>query len=157
MAAIRSFDLAIELATKRRDEAVRRLAGVQHALQHAELQLKQLTDYVGETDARLVRQADRTMSMEVLRHHYQFMTRLQEAIRLQSDAVRTAQRHVGGAREALAKAETAVLGLTKVRDARMAQLRLVQGRREQAAGDELATQLHYRQAAENSEGARLWQ
>ncbi|TXI73687.1 MAG: flagellar export protein FliJ [Limnohabitans sp.] len=157
MAAIRSFDLAIELATKRRDEAARRLAASQRSQAHAESQLKQLTDYVGETDARIVGQVGRSVSMEVLRHHYQFMSRLQEASRLQSDAVRGAQRHVDGARAALAKAEAAVMGLIKVRDARLAQLRQAQGRREQAVGDELATQLHMRNASENSEGARLWQ
>lgn len=157
MAAIRGFDLAIELATKRRDEAARRLAGTQRALLHAEAQLKQLSDYVGETDSRIVQQTDRSLSMEVLRHHYQFMARLQEAIRLQSEAVRNAQRHIDGARAELAKTETAVMGLIKVRDARLAQLRLAQGRREQAVGDELATQLHMRRAKETSEGARLWQ
>lgn len=157
MAAIRSFDLAIELATQRRDEAARRLAGAQRAQLHAQAQLRQLTDYVGETDARIVQQTNRSLSMEVLRHHYQFMARLQDAIRLQTDAVCSAQRNVDGARAGLAKAETAVMGLIKVRDARLLQMRLVQGRREQAVGDELATQLHMRQAKETSEGARLWQ
>lgn len=157
MAAIRSFDLAIELATQRRDEAARRLAGAQRTQQHAESQLTQLTDYVGETDARIVRKTDHALSMEVLRHHYQFMARLQEAIRLQSDAVRSAQRHIDGARAELAKTETAVMGLIKVRDARVAQMRLAQGRREQAVGDELATQLHMRRAKETSEGAQRWQ
>ena len=157
MTAIRSFDIAIELATKRRDEAVRKLAGVQRAQAHAEAQLKQLTDYVAETDARIVHQVDRPVSMEVLRHHYQFMGRLQDAIRMQTDAVRGAQRHVEGVRAELAKAETAVMGLVKVRDARLAEMRLTQGRREQAASDELATQLHIRHAKGISEGAQRWQ
>jgi flagellar FliJ protein len=157
MAAIRSFDLAIELATKRRDEAARRLAGAQRARLHAESQLKQLKDYVGETDARIVGQTQQYLSMEVLRHHYQFMTRLQEAIRLQSETVRGAQRHIDGARNDLAKSETALMGLKKVRDARLAQMQLAQGRREQAVNDELATQLHIRHANEISEGAQRWQ
>lgn len=157
MTAIRSFDLAIELATKRRDEAARKLAGVQRAHAHAEVQLRQLTDYVAETDARIVHRVDRTLSMEVLRHHYQFMGRLQDAIRLQTEAVQGAQRHIEGARSELAKAETAVMGLVKVRDARLAEMRLAQGRREQAMSDELATQLHIRHAKTTSEGAQRWQ
>lgn len=157
MTAIRSFDLAIELAIQRRDAAVRKLAAVQQALTHAEAQLKQLTDYVAETDARIVRQVDRPLSMEVLRHHYQFMGRLQDAIQLQAEAVRGAQRHIEGARAELAKAETAVLGLVKVRDARLAEMRWARGRREQAASDELATQLHMRHVKTISEGAQPWQ
>lgn len=157
MTAIRSFDLAIELATKRRDEAARRLSGALQSHAHAEVQLKQLTDYVAETDARIVQQVDRSLSMEVLRHHYQFMGRLQEAIRLQTEAVRGVQRHVEGARAELAKAETAVMGLIKVRDARLAEMRVAQGRREQAVSDELATQLHIRHSNTKSEGAQLWQ
>lgn len=157
MTAIRSFDLAIELATKRRDEAARKLAGVQRTHAHAEVQLRQLTDYVAETDARIVHKVGRTLSMEVLRHHYQFMGRLQDAIRLQTEAVRGAQKNIEGARAELAKAETAVMGLVKVRDARLAEMRLVQGRREQAMSDELATQLHIRHAKTISEGVQRWQ
>lgn len=157
MTVIRSFDLAIELATQRRDAAVRKLAAVQRALAHAEAQQRQLTDYVAETDARIVQSVNRALSIEVLRHHYQFMARLQEAIRLQADAVRGAQRQVDAARAELAKTETAVLGLVKVRDARLAQMRLAVGRREQAVSDELATQLHMRHAKTISEGTQPWQ
>lgn len=156
MSAIRSFDLAIDLATQRRDAVVRRLAIAQQALAHAQVQLTQLSDYVSETDARIVQSVDRTLSMEVLRHHYQFMGRLQEAIRMQADAVRGAQRHLDSVRAELAKAETAVLGLVKVRDARLAQMRQVLGRREQSASDELATQLHLRHARNDFEGAQPW-
>lgn len=157
MTAIRSFDLAIDLATQRRDAVVRKLAAAQHAHAHAHAQLTQLTDYVAETDARIVQAGHRTVSMEVLRHHYQFMGRLQEAIRLQTEAVRGAQGLVDATRSELAKAETAVLGLIKVRGARLAQMDRIQGRREQAASDELATQLHLRQAKTITEGVQPWQ
>lgn len=157
MTATRSLDLAIELAIQRRDAVVRKLAANQQALAHAQLQLAQLSDYVAETDARIVQSVNRPVSMEVLRHHYQFMGRLQDAIRLQTDAVQRAQRQLNGVRAELSKVETAVLGLTKVRDARLVQVRQALGRREQAASDELATQLHLRRARTLSEGAHPWQ
>lgn len=157
MTAIRSFDLAIDLAIQRRDAVVRKLVAVQHAHARAQVQLNQLTDYVTETDARIVQSGHRTVSMEVLRHHYQFMGRLQDAIRLQTEAVQGAQSQVDTTRTELAKAETAVMGLIKVRDARLAQIDKAQGRREQAASDELATQLHLRQAKTISEGVQPWQ
>jgi flagellar export protein FliJ len=85
------------------------------------------------------------------------MGRLQDAIRLQTEAVQGAQSQVDTTRTELAKAETAVMGLIKVRDARLAQIDKAQGRREQAASDELATQLHLRQARTISEGVQPWQ
>lgn len=157
MSAIRSIELAIELAVRRRDEAAGQLAAKQRAQFNAQGQLKQLVDYVEETDSRLVRNAGRAVSLEVLRHHYQFMSRLQDAIRMQGDVVKGSERQIAMARSELAKAESAVMGLRKVLQKRLSERQRILDRREQSANDELATQLHIRNMSGSSQGAQRWQ
>lgn len=154
MSAIRSIELAIELAVRRRDAAQQQLNQAQQRLQHAKNQLLQLEDYVKETDKRLVGGSVATVSMEVLRHHYQFMERLTDAIRMQGEVVTGMLGQLKFARAELAKAETAVLGLQGVRSKRLAQLAVTVERREQARTDELAMQLHLRNMRQSAQGVQ---
>lgn len=154
MSAIRSIELAIELAVRRRDAAQQQLNQAQQRLQHAKHQLLQLEDYVKETDRRLVGGYVTAVSVEVMRHHYQFMERLTDAIRMQGDVVTGLQGQVRFARAELAKTETAVLGLQGVRSKRLAQLAASAERREQARTDELAMQLHLRNLRQSAQGVQ---
>lgn len=154
MSANRSFELAIELAQRRRDETAQRLAQILQTQAHAQGQLRQLEDYVLETDNRLTHHAGRSVSLEVLRHHYQFMARLQEAIRMQSGVVDGAEGKVRFARAELAKSESVVMGLRAVLRKRLAEQQRLAERREQSAMDELATQQYLRRAAALAEGVQ---
>ncbi|MDT8992906.1 flagellar export protein FliJ [Curvibacter sp. APW13] len=144
MSAIRSIELAIDLALRRRDESVQHLAHAQQNQGHAINQLQQLKDYVLETDQRLLRQGSVQVSLEVLRHHYQFMARLQEAIQMQTEVVGGLERRVNFARAELAKAESAVMGLRTVLKKRLDERNQLAQRREQSLMDELAAQQHLR-------------
>ena len=55
MSELRSIELAIELATRKRDEFAKAVARVEKTLQFAQNQMNQLEGYAAETDARWIR------------------------------------------------------------------------------------------------------
>lgn len=139
MSALKSIHLAIELATRQRDGVRKKQAHAIRALNFVKGQLAQLESYAGETDSRLTRPGSVALSVELLRHHYQFVDRLQSAIVLQLTAVENAVRHVEQVQAELVQAELRLTGLNKVLQAREAVLLQAGKRREQRATDEFAT------------------
>ena len=83
MSAIKSFLLAIEMATRKRDQANQDVMHVQSGHLFAQNQLTQLETYAAETESRWTAAAQISTSPELMRHHYQFMGRLHHAIGLQ--------------------------------------------------------------------------
>jgi flagellar protein FliJ len=138
MAELRGFVLAIELATRQRDEFAKALARAQRTLSFAQTQMTQLQGYAGETDARWANASGTLVSVELMRHHYQFMDRLQQAIVLQVDAINHAHGQVDKANHDLLQAEFRLAGLAKVLEKRQTAAQLKQQRREQRVTDEYA-------------------
>jgi len=156
MSTISSILVAHEMAEVKRDAVAKHLASAERALLHAQGQLKQLEDYVLETDGRMVQSGRIFQSMEVVRHQHQFMARLQHAIALQSEAVGSCQRQCGALRAALADAERGVAVLDKLLSLRNAALERKRARREQAAMDELAQGLYARKRNVSLQGENSW-
>lgn len=152
MSQLRSIELAIELATRQRDDLAKAAAGVANALQFAQGQLSQLEGYAAETDARWVHTGNEGRSAELLRHHYQFMERLQHAIGLQSGVMANTAQQVEAARKLVLQAEYRLAGLNQVLKARQSQVMQVQQRREQRQTDEFAAILHARKTRVSSTG-----
>lgn len=138
MSELRSIVLAIELATRQRDDLAKAAARAQRALGGAQNQMAQLQGYAGETDARWSSPTYVALSAELIRHHYQFTARLQQAIVLQTDAIGKANRQVESAAQALLQAEFRLAGLKQVLETRQAALQLTQRRRDQRLTDEFA-------------------
>ncbi len=88
MSALKSVQLAIELATRDRDELAKVVARVERSLAFAHNQMAQLEGYAAETEALDGLGHAQCVSTELMRHHYQFMDRLQQAISMQSGAWR---------------------------------------------------------------------
>ncbi|HRM94723.1 MAG TPA: flagellar export protein FliJ, partial [Alicycliphilus sp.] len=80
------------------------------------------------------------VQVEVMRHHYQFMGRLDHAIGLQTQAVSGQDQRVHQAGQVLLQAELRLASLRKVLERRRADLLREQQRREQKQTDELASQ-----------------
>lgn len=154
MSPYRSIELAIDLAERRRDEAESRLTQVLQMQVQADGQLRQLLEYGAETEARLIQKDRGTVSVEVLRHHHQFMVRLQEAIRMQENVMKGMESRVAFARTELAKKESAVMGLRKILARRMQDQLRKEERRSQNAMDELAVQQYLRRAQVELEGVQ---
>ena len=83
MAGIKSVRLAIQVATLRRDQAAAILLQMQQSQSLAQEQMSQLKTYADETEARWARAAQISVTTEMMRHHYQFMDRLHQAVILQ--------------------------------------------------------------------------
>lgn len=147
MSSLNALAVAVEAASRKRDEARRALQDTQAAQQAAQAQLEQLEGYARETEARWGVKADTAMKPEVMYHHYQFMNRLGHAAGIQNGVVGDHAHRVEVARQALRQAELRLASLRKVVDKRRQELELAQMRREQKQTDERAA-LQYRNAGQ---------
>lgn len=142
------LQLAIDLAVRQRDERLAALGQAQGRLRSAEQQQEQLQNYALDTDARWASGASVAISAELVRHHYQFVARLQHAIDMQVSVIANLVRQQEMNRAALAQAEAKVAGLRQVLAARVEAVRKVEQRREQAQMDEMAALAYARKRAE---------
>ena len=149
MSQLNALVVAVEVASRKRDDARRVLQDALAAQQAARAQLAQLEDYAQETQARWGVRADTAMKPEVLYHHYQFMDRLGHAAGIQSGVVGDHAQRVDAARHALLEAELRLASLRKVVEKRRQELERAQMRRDQKQTDERAA-LQYRNAAQGS-------
>lgn len=139
MSSLSSLAVAVDVATRQRDNARRALQSVLAAREAASAQLEQLQDYARETEARWGMRADAQMKPEVMYHHYQFIGKLEHAIGLQSGVVQDQARRVEQARQALLQAELRLTSLRKVVERKQHELAIAQMRREQKQTDERAS------------------
>lgn len=145
MSSLSSLAVAVDLATRKRDNARRALQATLAAQLAASAQLEQLQGYARETQARWGAHEDAQIKPEVMYHHYQFMGRLGHAEGLQASVVGDHAHRVDTARRALLDAELRLASLCKVIDRRRADLDLKNARRDQKQTDERAA-LQYRSA-----------
>jgi flagellar FliJ protein len=147
MSQLRSVLLAIEHATMHRDRLAQVAASVERNLQFAHQQLTQLQEYAADTDARWIGSAAREISAQIIRHQYQFMDRLQQAIVMQTDVIAGVVSQLEQARANLLQAEFRLAGLNQILKTRKAHLSRVQQLREQRQTDEFAAMQHARNRA----------
>lgn len=147
MSDFHGLQLALEQAERLRDERAQQLARLVGHLSHLHAQLAQLESYAHETEKRWISGSHLQISGEMLRHHYQFMGRLEHAIALQGDVIASAQRDIAMAQKAQLAAEVRLHGLRNVLDSRRALLQKRALKREQNQTDEFAALAHARHAA----------
>lgn len=147
MSSLKSVLLAIEHATLHRDELAKAVARVERSQSFARDQMAQLQGYAADTDARWTGSATRGLSLELVRHQYQFMERLQQAIGLQSGVLANTARQLELAKANLLQAEVRLSGLNQILKARHAVLLSHQRRREQRQTDEFAAMQYNRNRA----------
>lgn len=152
MPQLKSIRLAIELATRRRDEAAKVLAAAKRTQGFSQGQMAQLQGYAQDTDARFIGSTTVVLSAELIRHHYQFAERLQQAIALQTGVLGNSRRQVELSEKALLEAEFRLAGLNHILKTRQVALQLIQKRREQRATDEFASMQHARTQARSLSG-----
>jgi flagellar FliJ protein len=147
MPKFRALELAIEQATQQRDGQARKHAQAQRTLQFAHGQLAQLQNYSNDTDSRWVGGQAVDLSVELIKHHYQFMDRLQNAVTMQQGVIETMERQVAAAHQVLLQAEYRLAGFKNVLKSRRAAQGVVEQRREQRVTDEFAAMRHARGGA----------
>lgn len=147
MSALKSVLLAIEHATLHRDELAKAVARVERSQNFARDQMAQLKGYAADTDARWTGSGARGLSLELVRHQYQFMDRLQQAIELQSGVLANTARQMDLAKANLLQAEVRLSGLNQILKARQIAMLGHQRRREQRQTDEFAALQYTRNRA----------
>ena len=141
---MKGFLLAIELAERQRDERAKELAQAQRNLIFGRQQMSQLQSYAADTDSRWSGAGAVALSAEMVRHHYQFMARLQQAISMQEGSIESLLQQESLSKHTLLHSECRVTGLQQVLRRRQAQAALQEQRREQARMDEMAALLYAR-------------
>lgn len=141
------LQLAIELAERKRDERAQVLAQAQRQVLVGQQQLQQLQSYAGDTDTRWTQGHNMALSAELIRHHYQFVERLQHAIGMQDGVIANLVRQENQCRAALVQAEMRLSGLKQVLEARKQLLVAAEQRREQGRMDEMAALVYARRVA----------
>jgi flagellar FliJ protein len=154
MAQLRSILLAIEHATIARDALAQTAAAVERNLQFAHQQLAQLEGYAADTDARWIGSAAREISAQIIRHQYQFMDRLQQAIVMQTGVIATVVEQLEQAKANLLQAEFRLSGLNQILSTRRTAMLRVQQLREQRQTDEFAAMQHARNRAAPMSGEK---
>ena len=151
MSSLNALTVAVEVASRKRDEARRLLQDAQGAQRAAQDQLDQLQGYARETEGRWGMRADAAVQPEVMFHHYQFMDRLGHAVGLQNGVVADHAGRVQAATRALLDAELRLASLRKVVEKRQHDQQRQQMRREQKQTDERAS-LQIRNAINGPQG-----
>lgn len=147
MSAMQSMALAIEVATRRRDQAEQALVQARRAVQFAQDQLGQLQSYAADSQARWSTVAAVSVRVELIQHHYQFMDRLQQAIQMQNGVIADLQRKAEATRQVCVQEEVRLAGLSQVMKKKVAERSRMQSRREQKQMDEFAGLKHARVAS----------
>jgi flagellar FliJ protein len=151
MSGVKSVLLAIHVATLRRDQASAILTQMQQSQAQAQGQMAQLQAYADETQTRWTTAAQTSMTTELLRHHYQFMDRLHQAIGMQQGVLEQVATKVERARAFWLETEVRLTGLNQVLKQKQAELALAQVRREQKQMDEFAAMQSRRLALQSLE------
>lgn len=138
MSALRGLSLAIELATRQREEALAALVQAHRALQGAQGQMGQLDSYAAETESHWAPGARNQIGPEIVHHYDQFMVRLQQAVDLQRAVVADQDASLAAARQRVMQAEVRIAGLKRLLEKRQAAQARAGALQEQKQLDELA-------------------
>ena len=144
MPQFKALELAITQATLQRDARARQQAQALRTLAFAHGQLEQLQSYAGDTDARWIGAHSTGRSAELIRHHYLFVERLQNAVQMQQGVIANLERQREAAHQALLQAEYRLAGFRQVLQTRRLAQQRSQQRREQRETDEFAAMRHAR-------------
>ncbi len=138
MSLLRTLGVAIDVASRKRDAASQALGQAQQRQIAAQAQLTQLESYANETEARWASQAQVCALPELMRHHYQFMERLNQAIQMQQQILTEQTHWVEVARKGLLDADIRVATLRQVLVNKQKEAERLHNRREQKQMDEFA-------------------
>lgn len=143
--AIHTLNKVVELANKRRDEALAQLAQLQREMAQAQDQMQQLQTYAEEAQARWSQRSSIGVDGNVLHHHRQFMQKIDHARDFQQGVLGQRQAQLDQAQQQVHVAERDLAGLRKYTDGKVQALLLRAQREEQKQTDEMALTIHLRQ------------
>lgn len=146
MNAIQTLNKVVELAVKRRDEALGHLAQLRRELQLAQDQMGQLQAYAQEAEQRWAARGSAGVDVALLHHHREFMAKIDHAMAFQRSVLSQREAQAEQAQQQVHVAERDVAGLRKYTDRQVQALLQKAQRQEQKATDEMALSIHLRQS-----------
>lgn len=154
MSTLSVLQLAIDVAERQRDAANLALAQAEQLQLSAQAQFDQLVSYARETEHRWQLQGQSaTTTPELMRHHYQFLGRLEHAITMQQDVLVERRAGVDAALAERRAIDLRLASLEKMCEKRRAEAMQRQWRKEQQEVDEIAA-LQHRNASNPHFGGR---
>ena len=144
MSALKSILLAIDVATRQRDEVGKLLAQIQRNWHGAQDQIEQLESYAADTESKWAVSSQVRATPEVMQHYYQFMERLQQAIGLQRHVVSGVEQELTAAKKLLLGADIRLASLNQLMEKRQTGIQRIQAGRDQKQLDEFAALQHRR-------------
>lgn len=152
---IRTLNKVVELAGKRRDEALSALGQLQRELQVAREQMHQLQAYAQEAQQRWInRSSSSGVDAAWLHHHRQFMQKIDHAMAFQRGVLANREDLIGRAQAQVYAAERDLAGLRKYTERKQEALDLRALRQDQKATDEMALTMHLRHNLAQAQGLR---
>jgi len=150
MSDLKGLVLAIELATRQRDQAVATLLKARQTCHAVQDQMGQLESYSRETESHWALGSRTSANPEAVWHYDHFMERLQQAVELQQDVVHEHLQALEADRQQVMAAEVRMAALKRLLHKRQTTRLRVQARQETKQLDELAA-MQFRRLHANSE------
>ena len=144
MSALKSILLAIDVATRQRDEVGKGLAQIRRNWHGAQEQIGQLESYAADTESKWAVSSQVRATPEVMQHYYQFMERLQQAIGLQRQVVSGLEHEFSAAKKLLLGADIRLASLNQLLAKRQSAVQRIEAGRDQKQMDEFAALQHRR-------------
>ena len=156
MTAIQTLHKVVDIAEKRRDEALGVLAQMQRELRVAQDQMDQLQAYAQEAEQRWAARSAVGVDVALLMHHRQFMAKIDHALDFQRGVLRERMELIERAQGQVHVCERDVAGLRKFTERKQIAVQHRVQRQDQKNTDEMALAIHLRQslARAQQEGLR---
>lgn len=155
MTAIQTLHKVVELAQKRRDDALAALSQLQRELRAAQDQMDQLQAYADEAQQRWNARGASGVDAALLHHHRQFMLKIEHAMEFQRGVLSNRESLVQNGQQQVFVAERDLAGLRKYTDGKVQTLLQKAQRQEQKNTDEMALSIHLRQSLAQAQAQRL--
>jgi flagellar protein FliJ len=145
-----NLEPVIEIAERRRDEALAECARLQTEQRHAQEQMDQLVTYADEANRRWAERGAAGVDVTLLMHHRQFMAKLDNAMAFQQNVLADRAQRVQRATAAVQEAERDLASLRKYAARQIEAWQQTLQRREQKHTDEMAQNIHRRRLENDS-------
>jgi flagellar protein FliJ len=155
VSTLQTLHKVVDLAARRRDDALISLGKAQRELQLAQDQMNQLRSYADEALQRwATRSTSGGVDANLLHHHRQFMEKIAQAIDFQRTVQNDREAVVERAQALVYAAERDVAGLRKYAERKQQAIEHRALRQEQKHTDEMALTIHQRLSRAQAQGLR---
>ena len=134
----KDLSVVVEVATHRRDNALKALARARQEWHNAELQLQQLQSYSAESEQRWAQRANQGVSALMLHTQRTFMGKLEHAVTFQNGVMQRLQSRIDQCQSEVVQAERELASLNKFLERRHTAWQHQLQRQEQRSNDEMA-------------------